>query len=100
MQNQNAPGTRSCLPPNLRLGGEGNNGEEAVCRGVSDTNAGTGSDLQCCADLVSSSLWGLPYVPDLVLFLVVLVLVILRHCPGVHPQLPRFVLWSQLPFIL
>ena len=36
---------------NPSLGGEGDDGEEAVCCGVSETNAGTGSDLQFCADL-------------------------------------------------
>lgn len=99
MQNQNALGTRSRLP-NLRLGREGNNGEEAVGHGVLDTNAGTGSELQLCAELASSSSWGLPYVPNLILFVVILVLVILRHCPGVHPQPPQSVLWAQLLLIL
>lgn len=70
------------------------------CGVLLDTNAGVGSDLQFCVHLVSSSRWGLPYVPDLVLFVVILVLIILCHCPGVHPQLAQSVLWSQLPFIL
>lgn len=99
MQSQNALGTRSCLP-NLRLGREGNSGDEAVCCGVLDTNAGTGSDLPLCASLGSSSLWGLPYVPNLILLVVVLVLIILRNCPDVHPCLPPLVLGAQLPFIL
>ena len=85
---------------NPSLGGEGDDEEEAVCCGVLETNAGTGSDLQFCADLVSSSVWELPYVPDLILFVVVLILVILRHCPGMHPRLPQSVLGSQLLLIL
>lgn len=58
-----------------------------------DTDAGVGSrDLQFGADLCSSFLWALPYVPHLVLFVIILVLIVLRHGPGMHPQLPQFVL--------
>lgn len=67
---------------------------------VLDTNAGKGSDLQICAKSVSSSSWALPYVPDLVFFVIVFVLVIFPHGPGVYPQLPLLVLWCQLPLVL
>lgn len=70
------------------------------CCGVLDTNAGTGSDLQLCAKLVSSASRGLPQVPDAVLLVVLLVLLVLGHGPGVHPRLPRSVCWSRLPLIL
>ncbi|OBS68363.1 hypothetical protein A6R68_03095 [Neotoma lepida] len=68
--------------------------------GVLDTNAGKGSDLQICAKSVSSSSRALPYVPNLVFFVIVFVLVIFPHGPGMYPQLPLSVLRSQLPLVL
>lgn len=44
--------------------------------------------------------WTLPYVASLLVFVIVSVLVVLSHSPGVHPWLPLSVLWSQLSLIL
>lgn len=86
--------------PNLRPGTESNRGEETPVPRSLRYNAGKGNDLQICVKSVSSSSWALPYVPDLVFFVVILILIIFPHGPGVHPQLPLFVLWSQLPLVV
>lgn len=65
-----------------------------------EKDAGVGScDLQSVPIRVLLPA-ALPYVPDLILFVIVLILVILRHRPGVHSQLSRSVLSPQLLLLL
>lgn len=97
MQIQNALGRGL---PNLSPGTERTAEERPAGLGVLGTNAGKGSNLQICAKSMSSPSWALPYVPNLVFLVIVFVLVIFPHSPGVHPQLPLSVLWSQLSLVL
>lgn len=98
-KDQNALGTRSRLP-DRRSGTGSDKGEETLVLRSLRYKCRDRKRLAVSCQPVSSPLWALPYVPDLILFVVVLILIVLCHRPGMHPQLPQFVLWSQLPCVL